>query len=160
MRPALYVDFDGVMHPVGAAVLNENSQLIPNPRLFCWRPYLEEALASHPEVKIVVSSDWRKLFSDEALMQFLGPHLGPRFVGVVELYTGCRAEEILADATRRGFTKWLAIDDHETVRTASKHDARFIACTPEGGLSSPAVQRALKLKLAKMIRANGNSRIC
>ncbi len=40
----------------------------------------------YSEVQIVVSSDWRRLFGDQALVALLGPSLGQRFIGVVNRY--------------------------------------------------------------------------
>jgi hypothetical protein len=79
----LFLDFDGVLHPVGERAFDENFRLIANPGLFVWRPILEQILVPFPSVRIVVSSDWRRLFDDENLIRLLGP-LGNRFAGVVE----------------------------------------------------------------------------
>lgn len=148
--PVLFLDFDGVMHAVGEAALDENYRLLPNPALFCWRPHLEDALAPHPEVRIVVSSDWRRLFDDDNLAHLLGPALGSRFLGAVETFRDSRAEEIIAEATRRRLRHWLALDDHPTVFKARQKDWRFIACPSDLGLSSQTVRNELRRKLAKL----------
>ena len=145
----LYLDFDGVLHPFGEAELDENYQLINNPLLFCWRPILEDILSPHPCVKIIVSSDWRRLFDDTNLLRLLGSRLGPRFIGVVETYRASRAEEIYADALRRDLRCWLALDDHPTgIKARQAGEVRFVACASETGLSNPLVQQELRRKLA------------
>ncbi|WP_256095067.1 HAD domain-containing protein [Paraburkholderia nodosa] len=77
-HPVLFLDFDGVLHAYDELALDDNFRLIENPNLFMWCPVLERILAPFPEVRIVVSSDWRRLFDDAALIKLLGP-LGARF---------------------------------------------------------------------------------
>jgi len=149
----LFLDFDGVLHPVGEEALDADFRLIANPALFCWRHILADALAPYPSVRIVVSSDWRRLFDDENLARLLGPALGPRVIGAVANVEASRAGEVLAEAARRQLVHWLAIDDHPSVRAARKAgDARFIACSSATGLSNVCVQNELKRKLADMER--------
>jgi hypothetical protein len=146
-RALLFLDFDGVLHPVGERALDENFRLIANPGLFVWRPILEQILVPFPSVKIVVRSDWRRLFDDASLIQLLGP-LGSRFAGVVETYGSSRAAEIRTEASRRMTSNWLAIDDHPSVFEAGKSDGRFLACSSDTGLSDVDVQQDLRRKLA------------
>ena len=147
----LFLDFDGVLHPVGEQALDENFRLIANPGLFVWRPILEQILVPFPSVRIVVSSDWRRLFDDENLVRLLGP-LGSRFAGVVETYGSSRAAEIRTEAGRRMTSNWLAIDDHPSVVEARKSDGRFLACSPDTGLSDVGVQQDLGRKLSGLVR--------
>lgn len=156
----LFLDFDGVLHALGEEALDFDGGLIANPRLFCWRPLLEHALAPHPHVRIIVSSDWRRLFDDENLSRLLGPALGPRVIGAVSTSQASRAEEILAEARRRGLSGWLALDDHPSVASARRAgDARFIACSPKTGLSDARVQRELHRKLSALARQHQTARI-
>lgn len=147
--PVLFLDFDGVVHALGEPALDEDFHLLDNPNLFAWLPILEEVLFPFPNVQIIISSDWRRLVEDENLIRLLGP-LGPRFLGVVEIFGATRAEEVLREAQRRRLTHWLAIDDHPSVAIASSQDARFIVCEPETGLSSELVQSELRLKLSEL----------
>ena len=152
MNPiVLFVDFDGVLHPLGEEAFDGHFNLIKNENLFCWRSILEDLLEPHPSIRIVVSSDWRRLCGDEALRQVLGRDLGHRFVGVVEMYNSSRATEILADASRRKLDYWLAIDDHPSVFDAWKMgDERFVACSSSTGLSAPTVQQEVRQKIARL----------
>ncbi len=152
-QPILFLDFDGVVHPLGEFALDENGQLAKNPALFRWRPILETLLDPFPEVRIVVSSDWRRLFDDPSLVQLLGP-LGTRFDGVVEIYGPSRLEEILTEAKRRSVTRWLALDDHPSVVNAAASDTRLIPCDAATGLSSSSVQRALHDALVRLQRSS------
>lgn len=151
----VFLDFDGVLHPVGEPALDDDFRLLPNPRLFCYLPHLTDTLAPYPEVRIVVSSDWRRLFDDDTLQGCLG-ELGDRFVGVVDTFGGTRAEEIYAEVTRRGLVRWLVLDDHPSVLEASMTDARFIACDPQLGLSSTKTQADLRKKLSQIFAITGS----
>lgn len=145
----VFLDFDGVLHPVGEPALDEDFRLAPNPRLFCYLPHLIEALAPYPEVRIVVSSDWRRLFDDDTLRGCLGT-LGDRFYGVVETFGGTRAEEIYKEVVRRGLMHWLVLDDHPSVVEASSTDVRFIACDSRLGLGNTETQAELREKLSQI----------
>jgi hypothetical protein len=145
----LLTDFDGVLHPLGEPALDENFRLVDNPRLFLWVPILCEILAPFPDVRIIVSSDWRRIVDDENLVRLLGP-AGNRFIGVMETYGGSRADEIQSEVQRRKRKRWLAIDDHPTVQVASRRNWRFISCHPDSGLSCKRVQQELAQKLSKL----------
>lgn len=144
----IFVDFDGCLHPLGLEAIDEHGQLLPNPQLFCWLPILERVLAPYPDVKIIVSSDWRRLCADEKLIELLG-NLGARFVGVVEARGIDRAAEIQADARNRGLSRWIAVDDHASVHVAAATEPRFIPCDPSRGLSDESVLGALTAHLAR-----------
>lgn len=146
-RAVVFLDFDGVLHPVGVPAVDDAFRLIENPDLFVWRPILERLLAPYPG--IIVSSDWRRLFDDATLIRLLGP-LATRFVGVVESYGTSRSAEILAEVKLRGLNRWVALDDHPSVNAAQARDPRFIACGPATGLSAVDVQRTLSARLAAL----------
>ena len=148
-EPLLFLDFDGVLHPLGEQALDEDFRLLDNPGLFVWLPILEQILAAYPSVRILVSSDWRRLFDDASLIRLLGP-LGNRFAGVVEVHASSRAAEILDEARRRKTENWLALDDHPSVTVAGSTDERFVVCQPDEGISSLAVQQELRRKLAAL----------
>jgi hypothetical protein len=49
----------------------------------------------------------------------------------------------------------LAIDDHPSVVAAGKSDGRFLACSPDTGLSDVGVQQVLRRKLSGLVRGQG-----
>jgi len=139
--PTIYLDFDGVLHALGEPALDDDFKLVDNPRLFGWREVLEALLQPWPAVQIIVSSDWRALFADESLMALLGPGLGGRFVGVVEVRNRLRAAEVQEDAAIRGVERWISLDDHPSVQAAeAAGDGRYVACQPDLGLTEARVQ--------------------
>lgn len=154
VAPVLFLDFDGVLHRLGELALDEDFQLLPNPNLFQWRPILERLMEPWPDVRVIVSSDWRRLFDDENLVRLLGPQLGPRFIGVVEVNDESRANELYREVARRGLMQWVALDDHPTVVAASKSERRFVACESNTGLSSLGVQEMLTRQLAGFFKSS------
>lgn len=148
----LFTDFDGVLHAADEPALDSTGRLIANERLFAWLPILADILEPYPQVRLVVSSDWRRLLDDDNLRRVLGP-LAPRFAGIVEIWGASRADEILAEVRRRRLTNWLAVDDHPSVLIASRRDTRFIPCAPDAGLSAPAVQAMLRKRLTEALEA-------
>ncbi|KKB69385.1 hypothetical protein BBMA_3915 [Burkholderia pseudomallei MSHR1079] len=149
----LFTDFDGVLHAADEPALDSNGRPIANERLFAWLPILADILEPYPQVRLVVSSDWRRLLDDENLRLVLGP-LGSRFAGIVETWGTSRADEILAEVRRRNLTHWLAVDDHPSVLGVSRRDSRFIPCEPDAGLSAPAVQAMLRKRLAEVLKGD------
>ncbi|HSD40029.1 MAG TPA: HAD domain-containing protein [Rhodocyclaceae bacterium] len=146
----LFLDFDGVLHDSCEAVFDEYGRVqLDNPGLFEHVPLLADALAPHPSIRIIVSSNWQRLFSDATLVRLLGP-LGSRFVDVTEMRAGTRSEAILRSVQRRGLTAWLALDDDESVVEASRTDVRFIACPSDAGISDIVALNTLKARLAML----------
>ncbi|MBY0444769.1 MAG: hypothetical protein K2Q15_06125 [Burkholderiales bacterium] len=145
----LYLDFDGVLHPFGEEAITETGQLLDNPNLFIWVEALESVLDNFENVRIIVSSDWRRLFDDETLIRLLRG-LGSRFHGVVESQPQDRYNEILQDAENRNIKKWIAIDDHHSIKEASKSDERLIWCTPDMGIGNIDKQLELRDKLLRL----------
>ena len=142
--PTLFLDFDGVLHPVGTPTLDDAGfRIVESPALFRWLPELTSVLAPAPEIAIVVSSDW-SLFCDDERFRLLLGELGTRYVGTVERQTGkSRAERIWDHVERHAIKSWLAVDDDPSVRDAAESDPRFVSCDPEKGLSVKWVQRRI-----------------
>jgi len=147
----LFLDFDGVLHPVGTPALAEDFTLLDNPELFCFLSILEEILAPYSNVRIIVSSDWRRLFDDETLIRLLGG-LGPRFEGIVECYNQVRATEISHEAQRRSLSYWIALDDHPSVVQAAILDKRFVPTNAKLGISDPVTQSVLQAVLTRITK--------
>jgi len=147
VKRLLYLDFDGVLHAYGEPAVDDDFRFIDNPRLFQWLPILTDILVPYPEVRVIVSSDWRYHCDDATLVKLLGP-LGARFDGITPSHIGTglsRAEQILAHAeTLAQNTNWMALDDDMSVRRrADAGDRRFVWCHPETGLSDVRVQAAV-----------------
>jgi hypothetical protein len=57
---------------VGEPAFDDNFRLPESTGLFAWRSILEQILVPFPSVKIMVSSDWRRLFDNVSLIRLLG----------------------------------------------------------------------------------------
>ena len=147
--PVLFLDFDGVLHPGGLQAFDCDGAFLDHPDFFCHLDYLTRLLAPHPEIKIIVSSDWRLHFSNLTLRGFLAPLGKDRYLGAVEAVRMSRANEIYAEVALRGIDRWLALDDHPSVQEAFEEDGewRFVVCHPRHGISSQDTQQELREKL-------------
>lgn len=111
----LFLDFDGVLHPLCPTPDRSEAEN----RHFSYLPRLEDVLRDHPDVRIVVASDWRKLHTLEELQAFFAPDIAERVIGVTPLDPSSeyvpgrrqrRVEEYLEQHGRQG-EPWVAIDD-------------------------------------------------
>ena len=109
--PATYVflDFDGVTHPWGEV---EDFRCLP---------LIEEVIRQFDETRIVITSDWRTLFSIRKLAARFSADIRPRIVGATPHMVPKRGAELhglrerearqwLAKHNQEG-ARWLAIDD-------------------------------------------------
>ena len=105
----LFLDFDGVMHPV-----NQTD-------LFCREERLASVLRDFPCVEVVISSSWRETYTLKNMLTFFLTDLQSRIVGVTPVVeirdavdvSGVRLREInkyLVDTGNR-HRRWVALDD-------------------------------------------------
>lgn len=143
MSATLFLDFDGVLRPVGPIQMEDGARIAVNPQLFPWLPILTELLDGR-QVSIVVSSDWARICDDDALGRLLGP-LAERVADVLPGNPGDdRARRIKQYVSQRGLHTWLAIDDDPSVRKAARASRHFLWCRGDNGISDLAVQAALR----------------
>jgi hypothetical protein len=121
----LYLDFDGVLHPAPVYRHPKRGMYFMNDAvghtLFENSLVLVEALAPYPDVRIVLSTSWVSVLGFARARAFLPPALQARVVGAtfhsamhrLEFDRLERGEQVLADATRRRVTHWVALDDDE-----------------------------------------------
>lgn len=112
----LFLDFDGVLHPVfpRADLPDAENQLLS------YLPRLEAVLRDFPAVRIVVASDWRRRHSLQELQGFFAEDLRGRLVSTTpilprteETWTGHRQQEALTWLTENNLVgaSWAALDD-------------------------------------------------
>lgn len=107
----VFIDFDGVTHPWGGV---EDFRCLP---------LIEDVLRRHDEARIVISSDWRVLFSMPKLVARFAPDMRERVVGGSPHLTpksgmelrGLREQEAMLWLGQRvpdiDSAPWCAIDD-------------------------------------------------
>jgi len=78
MKRLLFLDFDGVLHPVFPRSDLPPSESEP----FCYMPRFAEVLREFPDIEIVITSTWRLHRGIEQLRQNFPADLRSRVVGV------------------------------------------------------------------------------
>jgi hypothetical protein len=139
----IFLEFDGVLHPASAAA--RFTPVAPLKRttqrawLFRWAWILDELLAGHSDVGIVVHSNWRFLASDDELQSFLGP-LARRFAGSTPRAQRWQSISLVVEQNRLRDYRIL-----DALPTAFPFGlAELIACDPEGGLQAYGVQHQIE----------------
>ncbi len=108
----LFLDVDGVLHPVGADYSFSS-------RFFSHLPRLEELLREFDSVDVVISSDWRLAESIEQLQRYFCADIRHRIIGATPqidpnvVVHHRRQLEIQAwlDGNGRSDAEWVALDD-------------------------------------------------
>lgn len=162
--PTMFLDFDGVLHP--ADVLWRERQwpalaehLQTTHMLFEHAGLLADLLQPHPQIRLVLSTAWVRLYGYEATASRLPKALQERLVGATfdpdrdstQFTSVARGYQVLADAKRRGLKKWVALDD-DGRNWPRGHTRRLIATDPVLGLAAPAVIDALE----RWLHTNGH----
>jgi hypothetical protein len=150
----LFLDFDGVLHPVGSMAKQYFSKL----------PLLERFLRDEASGwQVVISSSWREYYSRQQLLEIFSPDLRLRIIGSTPVdgdrslhaTWGAQASlypreiQIRHFLAQRGLNadRWVALDDKkEWFRDLEAND-RLVLCSPEIGLSERDLQR-LRSKLS------------
>lgn len=162
-KTILYLDYDGVLHP---------EPVYRHPRggmyfglehaghsLFEYAEVLVEALAPYPHVDVVLSTSWVRVLSYSQARAYLPEALRSRVIGATfhsamnkfEFDAMSRGAQVLADATRRSATSWVALDDDDEGwgAAASPH---LVLTERTAGLSEPQALKELSDKLKEQFR--------
>ena len=138
----LFLEFDGVLHPLSATY-----QFLPRSPLrrdvlkfwlIRWAWVLDELLAPHPEVGIVVHSNWRLFVPDEELQNVLGP-LARRFLGTTPRIP--KWDSIATIAQSNGLRDYRILDACPAAFPPDMDE--LIVCDAEAGLLDLKVQTRL-----------------
>lgn len=108
----LFLDIDGVLHPV-------ETDYSFSSRFFSHLPLLEELLREFRSVEVVISSDWRLAESVEQLQRYFSEDIQHRIIGATPhldpdvAVQHRRQQEIQAwlEGNGRGDAEWVALDD-------------------------------------------------
>jgi HAD domain in Swiss Army Knife RNA repair proteins len=157
----LYLDYDGVLHPEDVRLDRRRRAYIASPeghRLFEHAELLNGLLAPYPEISLVLSTSWVRVYgSVSRVAKRLPPALGTRVIGATyhremdehRFAQMPRGMQIWADVLRRHPIDWLAVDDMH-------HDwpvwcrANLVCSDAILGISAPPVLAELRAKLAAM----------
>lgn len=159
----IYLDYDGVLHDGEVYVRPRSGPYIATPGriLFEWVPILEELLAPHPHVAIVLSTSWARVYSFERAKRRLSPALQARVIGATfhsfwmrksEFNLLSRGQQILQDVGSRRPKNWFAIDD-EHEGWPSQYADKLVRTSSHLGLSDPVVQQEVRARLEQWMGA-------
>ena len=142
----LFLDFDGVLHP------NNQPDL-----LFVWVPRLAMWLDAWPEVDVVIASSWRVAYSQNEMLEMLGPVIASRVVGCTPWVRQERDDNVYPAAKTTVLTHerqveveawmasswdperaWVALDDMPYLFEADC--GRLVVCAGRRGISRENVQ--------------------
>jgi hypothetical protein len=138
----LFLDFDGVLHPVGSTEKQYFSRL----------PLLEKFLRDEaPCWQVVISSSWREYFTPAQLLEVFSPDIRSRIIGTTpaddehSLHTtwGAQASlypreiQIRHFLAQRGLSgeDWVALDDMKGWFREAESNVHLILCDPSTGLT-------------------------
>lgn len=153
----IYLDFDGVLHDEDVIFTRKSGiqMRTPGRTLFEWMPILEELLAPHPDVKIVLSTSWVRVTSFNRALYRLSEPLRERVIGAT-YHKGLmdthsfsqmpRGLQIWGDVLRRKPDDWFAIDDDYFGWPTWCRD-KLIQTDDRLGISDPAIQAAIRERL-------------
>jgi len=160
------LDFDGVLHPDAAFLEKGRPVLRSEGSLFMWSGYLEEALEPHPEVEIVISSSWCRVFGFTRARKFLPVSLQPRVIGgtwhssmarsqiggfkipLTWWDTATRYQQIMRYVRMERIERWVAVDD-DSEGWAADDTERLILTDSALGISAPGALSQLAKRLAE-----------
>jgi hypothetical protein len=154
LEKILYLDYDGVMHddavywhPTRGIYLDTPGRI-----LFEWMPILEDLLAPHTDVSIVLSTSWVRAKSFEFAKNKLSTSLQEKVIGATfhnrlmqkfDFDNQSRGYQIWNDVLRRKPAAWFAIDNDDAQWPEHCRD-RLVLTDDRLGLSDVRVQDAIR----------------
>ncbi|SEB92127.1 hypothetical protein SAMN02787142_0566 [Burkholderia sp. WP9] len=157
----LYLDYDGVLHPENVHMRTGRGPYIESPEghsLFEHAELLERVLLPYPDVRIVLSTSWVRVYKSVArVARRLTPELRERVVGATfhasmeqeSFRQAPRGLQIWSDVLRRKPDDWLAVDDDYLHWPTWCRD-KLVRTHEILGISAPTVLAELRAKLAAM----------
>lgn len=138
----LFIECDGVLHPLSATVRFTPciplKHAVQNAWLFRWAWILDDLLARHPDVGIVIHSHWRDLAPADELQGLLGP-LAARYAGTTA--HGHRWEGISQVIQQNELRDFRILDPYP--QAFPDNLPQLIACDPEVGLQAFSIRKQI-----------------
>lgn len=160
--PVLYLDYDGPLH--NEAVYWDPTTSRPSMRaperywLFQHTPLLEQLMAPHPSIAIVLSTSWVHHYGLRKAAQELPAGLRSRVIGSTYEARGgdflylSRGEQVATDVERRRPARWLALDD-DSIGWPGWALPHLLLTDGYEGISPPEVAEELRQRLALLANA-------
>jgi hypothetical protein len=170
-RLTLFLDLDGVLHADAVFRGKRGLELRAPGHLLMHAGILIAMLERHPEVEIVLSTSWVRVFGYSKTLSKLPHGLRERVTGAtwhrhMKTDSGydpfshmTRFEQIYSHVRRNGIKLWLAIDDlHSGEETwPQEFKDHLILCNGELGLGDQEVQGRLMFRLAEYSKNSWDS---
>lgn len=163
--PALFLDYDGVLHPDLVSLTPKGYELLCPGHLMMHAGILAEILEDFPSVSLHLSTSWVRFIGlrracdalptalrDRVLSATWQSRMSPQSRATYDAQS--RFEQIQSATTRLGIGRWLAIDA-DPLHSWPFADDRLIRCNPALGLGEVRTQMALWDKLDLMVPAQG-----
>lgn len=139
----LFLDIDGVLHPVDRAA-----------GVFSSKPLFEEAMREFPHIEIVISSSWRVDHTLDQLRGFFSSDIANRIIGVTPdfnipgfdldyRYLRQKVIEAWLKTNGRQDARWIALDDTDWM---FRKDCRQLMLV-DGKVGFASVEKALREKI-------------
>lgn len=157
----LFLDFDGVMHIDEVYLIKGKIVIADGHRLFEHAQFLVDALANHPDVKIVLSTSWVSVFSNfSRVRKYLPEELQERVIGACwhshldqyewNLRTRFQQIKHYLDEQSVADQDWIAIDNDVEGWPDELRD-HLVKTEDETGLGTVDAQNDLAQKLEKLV---------
>ena len=166
-RIVLFLDFDGVLHPSDVYLERGRPVLRTQGELFMWSHSLVDALKSYPNVAIVLSTSWARVFGYERAKKALVEPLRTRVIGAtwhssmakcqfsgMKLQYGwwdeaSRFEQIIRYVEGARLVRWMAIDD-QGESWSPQYTDNLILTDPSRGIADPRALAELHARLVML----------
>lgn len=163
-EPVCYLDYDGCVHHCNVRWAPDRGEFFLDAparyTLFQHASLLEELLAPHLAVRLVLSTSWAQKLGLKEAMRHLPQSLQERVDGATyELAEPgdyfahlSRGEQVILDVQRRRPAAWLALDD-DPVGWPKWAEPRLVLTDPYEGISAAEVQQAIRTQLEALVKA-------
>ena len=156
----VYLDFDGVLHHENVVWSRHLGAYLSAPAgyvLFQHCDLLIEVLEPYPQIQIVLSTSWSRVYGCAKAAKMLPPKLRTRVIGAtwhwrmdkIRFMQKSRGEQVWGDVSRRKPRAWIALDDDYENWPTHCND-HYTRTHPTEGVSDPEVLALLRAKLAEM----------
>lgn len=160
-EPVCYLDYDGCVQHCNVRWSQERGLFLDAPeryRLFEHVGLLEELLAPHPVVRLVLSTSWAQKLGLKEAAAYLPESLQARVVGATYEFAEpgdyfahlSRGEQVVLDVQRRRPSAWLALDD-DRIGWPKWAEKQVVFTDPYEGISPPAIQEGIREQLVTLI---------
>lgn len=159
-QPVCYIDFDGCIHHCNVRWSEERGLFLEAParyRLFQHVGLLEQLLAPHPAVRLVLSTSWAQKLGLKEAAGYLPESLRTRVIGATyeaaepgDFFAHLsRGEQVVLDVQRRKPSAWLALDD-DRIGWPAWAQGQVVFTDPYEGISIPELQSSIRAKLTTL----------